>query len=101
MVKLTPKPNEREGDDHKNQDNPTPVVRTTLTPASPPHDNTICLLKTAVAPVSVGDVKKQANILFDKGAYNALLSQKKWLQNKGHTYYYTEGWTHVSIIRNR
>ena len=75
-----PKPNERETDDQKGQDPPASVIHTTLTQAShgsPIHENTVCLLKTAVAPIHVGDVKKQANILIDEGR-NAHLFQQKW-----------------------
>ena len=71
------KPSDREGNDQKGQVRPTSVVHTTLTPASccnPPYDNTVCLLKTAVAPIYAGDTKKQANILFDEGAQRSFIS---------------------------
>ena len=72
-----PKPNERENSNQKGLDNSISVVHTTLTPASrsiPPHINTACLLKTAIAPISAGDVKAQANILFDEGAQRSFIS---------------------------
>jgi len=73
----TNKPSEKESNDNKGQDHPASVVHTTLTPTSchsPLHDNTVCLLKTAVAPIYAGDIKKQANILFDKGAQRSFIS---------------------------
>lgn len=71
------KANEGESNDQKGQDPPASVIHTTLTQAShgsPLHENTVCLLKTAVAPIHVGDVKKQANILFDKGMQRSFIS---------------------------
>ena len=35
-----------------------------------------CLLKTAVAPVIAGNVKTQANILFDEGAQRSFISEE-------------------------
>ena len=34
----------------------------------------MCLLKTAIAPIIAGDVRKQANILFDEGAQRSFIS---------------------------
>ena len=53
------------------------MVHTTLTPAS--HcgsfcNSAVCLLKTAVVPIIAGDVRRQAIILFDKGAQCSFIS---------------------------
>ena len=34
----------------------------------------ICLLKTAVAPITAGSIRTQANILFDDGAQRSFIS---------------------------
>jgi len=39
-----------------------------------------CLLKTAVAPVIAGNVKTQANILFDKRAQRSFISAEMAMQ---------------------
>ena len=73
----TPKSNERENNDQKVKDHPASVVHTTLTPAShhsSPHNYTVCLLKTAVAPITAGKIRRQANILFDEGAQRSFIS---------------------------
>ena len=54
---------------------PTPTAEL-LTPAScyKAPQITTCLLKTAVAPVVAGNIKAQANILFDEGAQRSFIS---------------------------
>ena len=73
----TSKSSEREKNDQKVGDQQTSVVHTALTPASHPGslcNSTVCLLKTAIAPIIAGDVRKQANILFDEGAQRSFIS---------------------------
>ena len=56
----THEPNERESNDQKGQDPPASAVHNTLTQVSrgyPFHENTLSLLKTAVAPTHVGNAK--------------------------------------------
>jgi len=43
-------------------------------PASASHTNSMCLLKTAVAQVSVNGIQVEANILFDEGAQRSFMS---------------------------
>ncbi|XP_065911263.1 uncharacterized protein [Dysidea avara] len=45
-----------------------------LTPTSQAPENVNCLLKTAVAPIIAGNIKAQANILFDEGAQRSFIS---------------------------
>ena len=62
----------------KSASNSTPTTTTGgfLTPASCAEapQNPTCLLKTAVAPIIAGNMKTQANILFDDGAQRSFLS---------------------------
>ena len=61
----------------KKMDGTTPITTAELlTPASwcKAPQITTCLLKTAVAPVVAGNVKTQANILFDEGAQCSFIS---------------------------
>ena len=73
----TSKSNGRETNDQRVGDQPSSVVHTTLRPASHRgslRNSTVCLLKTAVAPIIAGDVGRQANILFDEGAQRSFIS---------------------------
>ena len=73
----TPKSNGRETNDQRVGDQPASTVHTTLTPVSHRgslRNSTVCLLKTAVAPIIAGDVRRQANILFDEGAQRSFIS---------------------------
>ena len=45
-----------------------------LTPAAPSTSASICLLKTAVAPISAGSCKTTANILIDEGPQRSFIS---------------------------
>ena len=73
----TSKSNGRETNYQRVGDQPTSIVHTTLTPAShrgSPRNSAVCLPKTAVAPIIAGDVRRQANILFDEGAQHSFIS---------------------------
>ena len=54
---------------------PTTTVGSYLVPAShnTPSVSAMCLLKTAVAPVSNGCIRSNANILFDEGAHHSFM----------------------------
>ena len=54
--------------DRKTSDATPTTTTELLTLTSQAPENTTCLLKTAVAPIIAGNIKAQANILFDEGA---------------------------------
>ena len=77
-----PKPNEGRSANHSGASTDVPPVPVTTTAnlltstleSSHLHSNTTCLLKTAVAPVIAGHIRRRANILFDEGAQRSFIS---------------------------
>ena len=77
---ITPKPDDSRNAHFHSTSTDTLTVPTTAglltstSESSYPQDSITCLLKTAVAPIIAGHIRKRANILFDEGAQRSFIS---------------------------